>query len=184
MAVLKSPVVLLKRANAPLAVLKLPSVLLKSAPAPMAVFSSAVLLRSAPAPLAVLKLPVLSTLSEKKPTAVLYVPLVRLNRAFCPSAVLPPGYPPSGGGTTACAFGKRPKQTKANVIRTGGIFVFISVEFRKNLASLSRQFAASADRAFKFQKRDQQFLRVHNETPSVAAMCVCNPDRSPARINR
>ena len=48
-------------------------------------------LQIVPAPLAVLKLPVLSTLSEKKPTAVLYVPLVRLKREFCPSAVLPPG---------------------------------------------------------------------------------------------
>jgi hypothetical protein len=33
------------------------------------------------------------------------MPLVRLRRAFPPSAVLPPGYPPSGAGTTPNAFG-------------------------------------------------------------------------------
>jgi hypothetical protein len=39
--------------------------------------------------------------------------------------------------------------------------------------------AASADRRFEFHKPGQQFIRSHNETLSVAAMCVCNPDRSP-----
>jgi hypothetical protein len=34
---------------------------------------------------------------------------------------------------------------------------------------------------FKFAKRRQQFVSVHNETLSVAVMCVNNPDRSPAR---
>jgi hypothetical protein len=29
------------------------------------------------------------------------------------------------------------------------------------------------------KKRHQRFLRVHNKTLSIAAMCVCNPDRSP-----
>jgi hypothetical protein len=28
------------------------------------------------------------------------------------------------------------------------------------------------------------FIRSHNETLSVSAMCVCNPDRSPVGINR
>jgi len=37
------------------------------------------------------------------------------------------------------------KTDNANVIRTGGVRVFISREFRKNLASLSRLFAASTD---------------------------------------
>ena len=36
------------------------------------------------------------------------------------------------------------------------------------------------NRRFEFKKRRQQFIRVHNETLSVAAMCVCNPDRSPS----
>jgi len=33
-------------------------------------------------------------------------------------------------------------------------------------------------------KRRQQFIRTHNETLSVVAARVCNPDRSPLRINR
>ena len=44
------------------------------------------------------------------------VPLVRLKRAACPSAVLPPGYPPSGAGLTACALGESPKHKRASVI--------------------------------------------------------------------
>jgi hypothetical protein len=43
---------------------------------------------------------------------------------------------------------------------------------------LSRTFAASANRRFQFQKRGQLFIRVHNETLSIAAMCVGDPDRS------
>jgi hypothetical protein len=35
---------------------------------------------------------------------------------------------------------------------------------------------------FQFHKRSQYFIRVHNETLSVA-MGVSNPDRSPLRIN-
>ena len=44
--------------------------------------------------------------------------------------------------------------------------------------------SAAPNRRFKFQKRSQLFIRMHNETLSVVAMCVCNPDRSPAGINR
>jgi hypothetical protein len=36
---------------------------------------------------------------------------------------------------------------------------------------------------FKFDKRGQFFIRLHNETPSIAAMCVSNPDRLPLGIN-
>jgi hypothetical protein len=57
-------------------------------------------------------------------------------------------------------------------------------EFGKNLACLSSQFAASANRRFEFHKRSQLFIRLHNETLSVVAMCVCNPDRSAVGINR
>jgi hypothetical protein len=39
-------------------------------------------------------------------------------------------------------------------------------------------------RRFKFDKRRQLFIRVHNETLSVAAMCVRDPGRSPVGINR
>jgi hypothetical protein len=37
----------------------------------------------------------------------------------------------------------------------------------------------AANRRFKFDKRSQLFIRSHNETLSVAAMCVGNKDRSP-----
>jgi len=33
-------------------------------------------------------------------------------------------------------------------------------------------------------KRSQLFICPHNETLSVVAMCVSNPDRSPVGINR
>jgi hypothetical protein len=42
----------------------------------------------------------------------------------------------------------------------------------------------SANRRFEFHEGDQLFIRTHNETLSVVAMCVCNPDRSPVGINR
>jgi hypothetical protein len=57
------------------------------------------------------------------------------------------------------------------------------VEVGRNAANLSRQFAAGANRRFKFQKRRQLFIRMNNETLSVVAMCISNPDRSPARIH-
>jgi hypothetical protein len=42
-----------------------------------------------------------------------------------------------------------------------------------------RRFACDP---FKFEKRCQFFIRVHNETLSVVAMRVCNPDRLPGGI--
>jgi hypothetical protein len=33
------------------------------------------------------------------------------------------------------------------------------------------------------QKRGQFFIRLHNVTLLLVAMCVCNPDRSPLTIN-
>jgi hypothetical protein len=35
------------------------------------------------------------------------------------------------------------------------------------------------NRRFEFEKRSQFFVGAHNETLSVAPMCICNPDRSP-----
>jgi hypothetical protein len=61
---------------------------------------------------------------------------------------------------------------------------FSDVEFGGNLSSLSRLFAASADRRFQFQKSRQLFIGMHNETLPVVAVCVSNPDRSPVGINR
>jgi hypothetical protein len=40
------------------------------------------------------------------------------------------------------------------------------------------------DSRFEFDKRRQLFIRVHNQTLSVAAMRVRNKDRSPVGINR
>jgi len=39
-------------------------------------------------------------------------------------------------------------------------------------------FPARPNRRFQFQKRSQLFFRAHEETLSVDAMRVCNPDRS------
>jgi hypothetical protein len=43
--------------------------------------------------------------------------------------------------------------------------------------------AASTSRPFKLNKRSQFFIGVHNEPPSVAAMCARNPDCSSTRIH-
>jgi hypothetical protein len=51
---------------------------------------------------------------------------------------------------------------------------FNDAESQKNLGSLSRQFAVSASRRFKFHKRSQLFIRVHDEMLIVAAMCIKN----------
>jgi hypothetical protein len=59
-----------------------------------------------------------------------------------------------------------------------------NAEFAKNLANPSNQFAVSAHRRFEFQKRDQLLIGAHNETLSVAAMRVNNPDCSPAGNQR
>ena len=45
---------------------------------------------------------------------------------------------------------------------------------------IQREFV---NRPFQFQKRRQLFIRAHNETLSIAAMRVSNPDRSPLGIN-
>ena len=41
-----------------------------------------------------------------------------------------------------------------------------------------------ANRRFEFQKRSQLFIRTHDETLSVVAVRVGNPDRSSVGINR
>ena len=43
---------------------------------------------------------------------------------------------------------------------------------------------ASADYRFEFQKRRQLLICANDETFSVAAMRVCNPDRPPVGIHR
>src|SRR5215510_4040490 len=49
---------------------------------------------------------------------------------------------------------------------------FSNADFGTNLADASKQFAASANRRFEFQKRRQLFIRSHNETFSLA-MSIC-----------
>ena len=39
------------------------------------------------------------------------------------------------------------------------------------------------NRRFKLDKRSQYFIRTHNETLCVAAMCISNPDCAPIRIH-
>jgi len=40
--------------------------------------------------------------------------------------------------------------------------------------------SGGSNRRFKFDKRRQLFIRMHNETLSIVAMCVNNEDCSPA----
>jgi hypothetical protein len=47
---------------------------------------------------------------------------------------------------------------------------------QKSTPACQDKFAAGANRRFKFQKRRQLFLRSHNETLSVIAMRINNPD--------
>jgi hypothetical protein len=61
--------------------------------------------------------------------------------------------------------------------------IYLGAKFRKKSGQLSSQFAASANRRFKFNKSRQLFIRAHNETFSVIAMRVRDKDRSPARID-
>jgi len=60
---------------------------------------------------------------------------------------------------------------------------FSSVEFYKNPGCVSSQFAALADRQFKFQKRGQLLIGMHNETLSVVAICIRNEDRPSRTIH-
>ena len=65
--------------------------------------------------------------SERQKTDCCIEPAaVRLKSAACPSAVLPPGYPPSGAGTTACAIwnsARKPsaKKTRGNASHYGAL---------------------------------------------------------------
>jgi hypothetical protein len=89
-----------------------------------------------------------------------------------------PGNVDSIGG---CGSGRGRRTNGGNVRRLIQIRL-TSIEFGKNLANLSSQFAARTSRRFHFQKRGQLFIGVHNETLPVIAMCVNNPDCSPFKI--
>jgi len=61
-------------------------------------------------------------------------------------------------------------------------FRFATLFLRKR--HVRRRFVSTPNRRFEFHKSCQLSIRVHNETFSITAMCVSNPDRSPARIDR
>jgi hypothetical protein len=54
---------------------------------------------------------------------------------------------------------------------------------KKSAQVRSRENAAIPNRQFQFKKRSQLFIGAHNETLSVAAMCVSNEDCSPVGIH-
>jgi hypothetical protein len=56
-----------------------------------------------------------------------------------------------------------------------GVFAF--GQFGRNLANRSNQFAATVNHRFEFQKHGQLFIRMHDETLSIAAGRVNNLDR-------
>jgi hypothetical protein len=59
---------------------------------------------------------------------------------------------------------------------------FSDAEFAKNLVRLSIQKAATTNSRFEFKKSSQLFIRTHNETFSVRAMCVFNQIIRPSRV--
>src|SRR5438552_17867252 len=192
MAMLPSPALLSESASVPMAKLRGVSMLLPSAPAPLSVFElplmffwsadspvaafrvPVVLLKSALNPVAVLREPDLLSCIALKPMAVFLSPLLLLVNASTPNRVF---------WSCACNIGESAKQTSAIVTRTGGMLVFISGESRKNLGRCRCQLAAASSHRLQLQNSRHLFIRTHNETPSVAAMCVTNEDCSSARIH-
>jgi hypothetical protein len=77
--------------------------------------------------------------------------------------------------------GRGEEPSGGNVLRL--IQIRRSSVWRK-LRQLVKQKTASPNRRFKFQKSRQLFIGTHNETLSVAAMSIRNPDRSPVGLNR
>jgi hypothetical protein len=45
-------------------------------------------------------------------------------------------------------------------------------------------YLQTQNRRFEFEKRGQPFIGTHNETLSIAAVRVNNPDSLPLRVNR
>jgi hypothetical protein len=50
--------------------------------------------------------------------------------------------------------------------------------FAKNLASLSSQFAARANRRFEFNESRQPFISANDETLSISVLSISNEDPS------
>ena len=72
----------------------------------------------------------------------------------------------------------------------GRVFVFFPLFVLKSSASARKADNVAKIAMIIFRRecmtpeRLSAFIRSHNETFSVVAMCVCNPDRSPVGINR
>jgi len=49
---------------------------------------------------------------------------------------------------------------------------------------LLHRFERLSSCRFQFNKRRQLFIRAHNETLSIIAVCINDPDRSPFGVNR
>jgi hypothetical protein len=60
---------------------------------------------------------------------------------------------------------------------------FSDVELAKNLAGVSSQFAANANRRFKFDKCSQFFIDMHNKASGVLTLSSGNP-KLPALVIR
>ena len=108
MAVLLTPVVLLKSALAPVAVLLLPVVLLNE---------------RMQCRMAVLREPVVLLTERVKPMAVLSLPVVRLKRASSPRTVF--WFVKQPSWQTARACGESAKQPSVSAMRTGRIVAFL-----------------------------------------------------------
>jgi hypothetical protein len=64
----------------------------------------------------------------------------------------------------------------------------LSLNFRFQLSpaksGMSTAFRVKLESPLQVPEAQSTFIRAHNKALSVAAMRVCNPDRSPVRINR
>jgi len=78
-------------------------------------------------------------------------------------------------------FGRGEEPSGANVLRLIRIRLSDAESGKISLGCQAAK-AATANRRFQFYKRRQLFIRSHNETLSVAAMSVCDPDCSPFAI--
>ena len=69
-------------------------------------------------------------------------------------------------------------------VRVLGQSDFSRTLVRLRRVAWQRMGAKIPESRFQFNKRRQLFIRVHNETLSVVAVRMCNPDRSPVGIDR
>jgi hypothetical protein len=97
---------------------------------------------------------------------------------------------PSGKRVGWSSWGETPNGLSASATLAEGhrecqCYFAITVSIPKPSLAFQHQIDRQrVYRLFQFHERSQLFIRMHNETLSVAAMCVCNPDCSPVGINR